>query len=195
MMNRRDVLRGVGTATAGGVVTALGLTATSEEASAQAATTLDATGDKVVLAPDGAVSAVRVDADVDWAYDLPGGKSPSKVIVEVAAAKAASDTAPAVVASAESPQLFNEADGTESVSGDLISAGVLSAAGLTPDAGGEQATDVRLVARMRVENDDGDVLAKASASDTATVTVGRDDTDPSEYGNVGGSATLAIETV
>ena len=40
----------------------------------------------------------------------------------------------------------------------------------------------------------GDVLARDRVSDTATVSVDRDAADASDYGEVGGSGTLTIET-
>ena len=49
-------------------------------------------------------------------------------------------------------------------------------------------------ARLRVEQSDGSVLAKETASDTAPVTVERDGLTASEYGEVGGSGSLTIET-
>jgi hypothetical protein len=53
---------------------------------------------------------------------------------------------------------------------------------------------VTVEARLRVESDGGDVLARATASDTAPVTIERDSVDASEYGSVGGSGSLTIET-
>jgi len=57
-----------------------------------------------------------------------------------------------------------------------------------------EATDVTVEARFRVENGDGVVLAKSSASDVATVTLEREAVDVTEYGDVGGSGSLVIET-
>jgi len=69
---------------------------------------------------------------------------------------------------------------------------VLDAAALAPAAGTRE-TPVTIEARLRVESDGGDVLARDSATDQATVTIERQ-ADPSEYGSVGGSGTLRIET-
>ena len=66
-------------------------------------------------------------------------------------------------------------------------------AALAPDSGSRETT-VTVVARLRVENADGDVLARAEATDAAPVTVERDSVDASEYGSVGGSGSLTIET-
>jgi len=43
-------------------------------------------------------------------------------------------------------------------------------------------------------NADGDVLARETTSDTATLTVTRDGVDASAFGEVGGSGGLAIST-
>ena len=49
--------------------------------------------------------------------------------------------------------------------------------------------------RLFVENADGAVLAQASATDTATLSIERAiELDPTEYGSVGGSGGLTIET-
>lgn len=51
-----------------------------------------------------------------------------------------------------------------------------------------------LRARLRVETEGGDALARATTSDQAPVTVERDRVDAAEYGAVGGSGSLTIET-
>ena len=191
-MRRRTLLRGAGVAGAGGLATLLGLRVASETTDAQASTTLDVTGDRAAVAEGGSVSAVWLDLDVDWSYALPDGVQPSTVVVEIAAGEG--DDGLQVVASAESAELFTEADGTESVSVDLLDAGVLDAEALAPESG-ERATDVTVESRLRVENADGDALAKAEASDSATVTVEREvEIDAEEYGEVGGAGGLTIET-
>ena len=76
---------------------------------------------------------------------------------------------------------------------DLVDAAVLDADALAPDDG-ERATEVTIKARMRVENGGGDVLAKSSASDVATVTLERETVDVAEYGEVSGSGSFVIET-
>jgi len=99
-----------------------------------------------------------------------------------------------VVGSAESAQLFVEADGTEAFDVGLISEGALSSSDVEPDGTGERETDVTVEVRLRVENADGTVLARQTTSDTATLTVTRDGVEASEYGAVGGSGSLAITT-
>jgi len=53
---------------------------------------------------------------------------------------------------------------------------------------------VTVEARLRVENSAGDVLARETTSDTATLTVTRDGVTASEYGAVGGDGSLTIST-
>lgn len=191
-MNRRTLLRGAGVAGAGGLATLLGLRVATDPTDAQASTTLDVTGDRATVSEGGSVSAVWLDLDVDWSYSLPDGVQPSTVVVEIAAAEAGADLQ--VVTSAESAELFAEADGSESVSVDLLESGVLDGDGLAPDSG-ERATDVSVESRLRVENSDGEALASASALDSATVTVEREvEIDPEEYGAVGGEGGLTVET-
>jgi len=183
-MNRRTLLRGAG-ATLAGVAVA------SEDAGAQTALTLDVVGDAATLGPDASVTGVELSLTVEWAYDLPDSATPSRVIVEIAAGRAAGSLT--VVDSAESAQLFVEASGEETFDADLLAAGALDAASLAP-SGGERATEVTVEARLRVAADDGAVLARETTSDEATVTVTRDSVEPSEYGEVGGSGSLSITT-
>ena len=49
-------------------------------------------------------------------------------------------------------------------------------------------------ARFELGDGDGDVVARATASDTATVSVERELGDAAEYGDVGGSGSLTVET-
>ena len=161
----------------------------ADESDAQAALTLEVTGDSATLGADESVTALQLSCDVEWAYDLPDSAAPSTVAVELAAATDG-DT-PTVVASAEHAELFTEAEGTESLEAGLLGE-VVSADALAP-ADGERETVVDVEASMRVENSSGDVLAEASATDTAPVTVERT-AAASEYGSVGGSGALTIET-
>jgi len=190
-MNRRSLLRGVAAAGTGGAATLAGVAVASDDAGAQTALTLDVGGDAATLGADESVTALRLAVDVDWAYDLPDAASPETVVVELAAATGNSE--PSVVASAESAQLFTASDGTESFDVDLISEGVVDAVALAPDSGSRETT-VTVDARLRVEAADGSVLARATATDSAPVTVERDSVDAGEYGSVGGSGSLTIET-
>ena len=190
-MNRRTLLRGGALAAGGGLATLAGLRLSSEEASA-ASTALDVAGDQALVDSDGDLAAVWLDCDVEWAYELPDGVQPSTVVVELAAAEAGESLA--VVDSAESAEMFLQADGEESFEVDLLAEGVLSADAITPDSG-ERSTDVEVESRLFVENAGGDVLAQASATDTATLSIERViELDPEEYGSVGGSGALTIET-
>jgi len=186
-MRRRDLLRVSAAAVGGGAATVAGLQAT-RDASAQTALTLDIAGDSATLGVDESVTALTLQADVEWAYDLPDSAAPATTTVELAAATGGDD--PEVVASAESAQLFVEADGTESFDVDLLGE-VVDADALAPDSGSRETT-VTVEARLRVETEGGDALARATTSDTAPVTVERDAVDAAEYGRIGGSGSLTI---
>jgi len=83
-MNRRALLRVAAGVLGGGAATAAGLSVATESA-AQTGLTLDVDGDSAEIGTDGSVSAVQLDLDVEWAYDLPSETSPSTVVIEVAA--------------------------------------------------------------------------------------------------------------
>jgi len=189
-MNRRALLRVAAGVLGGGAATAAGLSVATESA-AETALSLSVDGDSVEIGTDGSVSEVQLDLDVEWQYDLPDETSPSTAIVEVAAG---TDGDLTVVGSAESSQLFVEADGSESFDVGLIEQGAIVASDVEPSGTGERETTVTVEARLRVENSGGTVLARETTSDTATLTVSRDGVEASEYGAVGGSGSLAITT-
>jgi hypothetical protein len=190
-MNRRTLLRVAAGVLGGGAATAAGLSVATGGA-AQTGLTLDVAGDSAEIGTDGSVSEVQLDLDVEWAYDLPDETAPATAVVEVAAGPA--DGSVTVVGSAESAQLFAEADGTESFDVGLIEQGALSSSDVEPDGTGARETTVTVEARLRVENSGGTVLAREATSDTATLTVTRDGVEASEYGAVGGSGSLTIST-
>ena len=189
-MHRRTLLRVAAAAVGGGAATAAGLSVATGGA-AETALSLAVDGDSATLATDGSVSAVTLDLDVEWQYDLPAETSPSTVIVEVAAG---TDGDLSVVGSAESAQLFTDASGSESFDVGLIAEGALAASDVEPDGTGARETDVTVEARLRVENSGGTVLAREATSDTAALTVTRDGVEASQYGEVGGSGSLTITT-
>jgi len=189
-MHRRTLLRVAAGAVGGGAATAAGLSVATGGA-AETALTLAVDGDSAEIGTDGTVTAVRLDLDVEWAYDLPSETAPATVVIEVAAG---TDGDVTVVASAESAQLFVEADGTESFDVGLIEQSALSSSDVEPDGTGERETSVTVEARLRVENSAGDVLARETTSDTATLTVTRDGVDASAFGEVGGDGSLSIST-
>ena len=189
-MHRRTLLRVAAGAVGGGAATAAGLSVATGGA-AETALSLDVDGDSAEIGTDGSVSEVQLDLTVEWAYDLPDETAPATVIVEVAAG---TDGDLTVVGSAESAQLFVEADGSESFDVGLISEGALAASDVEPSGTGERETDVVVEARLRVENSGGTVLARETTSDTAVLTVTRDGVEASEYGAVGGDGSLTIST-
>lgn len=191
-MNRRTLLRLGAAAVGGSAATAAGVTVAADPASGQTGLALDVAGDSATIATDGTVTAVSLDIDVEWAYDLPDPTSPETVIVEVAAGTDADSLT--VVGSAESAQLFTDADGSESFDVGLLAQDALDASALTPDGAGTRETSVTVEARLRVESSGGDVIARETSSATATLTVTRDGVEASEYGAVGGSGSLSIST-
>ena len=188
-MNRRTLLRASAAALGGSAATAAVVAAGSDDAAGQTALALDVAGDSATLGADESVTALTLDAEIEWAYDLPDAASPETVVVEIAAG---TDSV-TVVDSAESAQLFTDAEGSESFDVDLLAEGAVDAAALAPESG-ERETTVTVEARLRVEASDGSVLARETASDTAPVTVESDGLDASAYGSVGGSGELTIET-
>ena len=182
-MKRRTVLRLGGAAAVGASLATVGL---ADPADAQAELALSVDGTERELGVEEAISAVVLDCSVEWAYDVPDGVTPSTVVVELAAGAGGGLT---TVATAKSPSLFGEADGSESFEADLIEAGVLT--GDQVRAG----VDVTVEARLRVETDSGDVVAEATAEDTARVVAETESVNATRYGSVGGSGELRIEIV
>jgi hypothetical protein len=191
-MQRRELLRLAAAVGGGAAATGVGVAVASEPAEGQTGLTLDVSGDDATIASDGSVSAVTLDIDVEWAYDLPESTAPETVVVEVAAGPSDGDLATA--ASAESAQLFTTADGSESFEAGLIQQGALEAAALAPDSSGTRDTEVTVEARLRVESSGDTVLATERTSDTALLTVTREGVSASEYGEVGGDGSLTIGT-
>jgi len=189
-MNRRALLRVAAGVLGGGAATAAGLSVATESA-AQTGLTLSVAGDSASIGTDGSVSAVTLDLDVEWQYDLPDETAPSTVIVEVAAG---TDGDLTVVGSAESAQLFVEAEGTASFDVGLLAEVALSSSAVEPSGTGERETSVTVEARLTVENAGGTVLAREATSDTAALSVTRDGVEASEYGQVGGDGSLSITT-
>ncbi|UXF50872.1 MAG: hypothetical protein HQRvContig02_58 [Haloquadratum phage sp.] len=189
-MKRRALLRASAAAVGGGGAAFGAVQLASESADAQAALALDVAGDSATLGADESVTALTLSVDVEWAYDVPDSAAPSTVVVELAAA--AGDEALTTVASAESAELFTEADGTESFDVGLLGE-VVDASALAPKSG-ERETTITVEASLAVENSAGEVLARASSTDTAPVSVERESEPGSEYGSVGGSGSLTIET-
>ncbi|RAW44068.1 hypothetical protein DQW50_16215 [Halorubrum sp. 48-1-W] len=187
-MKRRTLLRTSATALGGSAATLAVVSAGSDDARAETALTLDVVGDSAEMGADASLAAVTLALTTEWAYELPESASPQTVVVEIAAG--ADGDEPVVADSAESAQLFTTAEGEESFDVDLLGTDALSADDVSTDG----TTDVIVEARLRVEDGDGEALARETASDTATLEVSREGLDASEYGSVGGSGSLTIET-
>jgi hypothetical protein len=64
---------------------------------------------------------------------------------------------------------------------------------VAPASGATRETTLTVEARLRVEDASGEALARETASDTATLSVTRE-RSASDYGAVGGSGSVTIET-
>lgn len=184
-MRRRDLLRASAAALGGAGATAGVVALGGDDASAQTALTLSIDGDSATLGPEQGLASVTLAVDVEWAFELPDSANPSTVDVDLAAGTESLS----VVDSAERAELFTDAEGSESFDVDLLG-DVLTASALAPDSGTRE-TDVTVEARFRVESSSGEVLARDSASDTATLSVTR---EQGAAADVGGSGSLTIET-
>jgi len=190
-MRRRALLRGAGTAGAGGVFALVGLRVGSEPADAQATAGLDVGDESATVGPDGSVTAVTLDLTVEWSFDLPSGVQPAETVVTVRAGQP--DGELTQLARETGTTLFREDSGTTDVSADLLAEEVVTASELPPGAGTRE-SDVVIEAQFEVRNDAGTALAAATASDTPTLTVERAGFEASDYGSVSGSGSLTIET-
>jgi hypothetical protein len=111
--DRRTVITTTAAGLTGGLLATL---AGSDSAAAQTELSLSIDGDETELDSGESISGVVLECDVQWAYDLPSEASPELVVVELAAG---TDSV-SVVASAETPQLFGEASGSEPFEADLL---------------------------------------------------------------------------
>jgi len=178
--DRRTVLTTtIGGLTGGLFATLLG----SDSASAQTTLSLSIDDDSADLDGGESISGVVLDCSIEWAYDLPGEASPELAVVELAAGVGELS----VVDSAETPQLFGEASGSEAFEADLLADGVLTKQEV------RNGVDVTVEARLRVENASGTPLARDSARDSAVVEANTP-INATAYGDVGGSGELRIET-
>jgi len=181
-MNRRQFL--ASSAAAGGATLAA-LAVVPDRSTAETDLALEIADDHAQLDVGDAITAVWLDVEVEWSYELPNGSSPETVVVEIAAGV----DEPELVEVAEEPTLFNEADGSESFEVDLLGAGVIDGEQLLET--GEQTVEIE--ARLFVESSDG-LLAREIVSDSATVSVDVDELDVDEFGELSGSGSLEIET-
>jgi len=185
------MLAATGTLLAGGATG--GLATYSLTDSARGATAeLTVTGDEAVVR-DGSLTAVWLDLAVEWGYAVPSGEQPDTAIIEVAAGADADSLT--VVDSAQRGVTFLEESGSETFEADLLKAGALDAADLVPDAAGDSvSTEVVVGAELRVVDTAEMVIAAASKTDTATVTVGKSDYNPDEYGDLAGVGNVTVQT-
>lgn len=173
----------------GGAVGA-GLTTSIAPKATAAETDFTVTGDELVIR-DEALAALWLTIDAEWSYAVPSGEHPETVVVDVLAGDS-TDTMD-TVASAESSEVFLEASGAETIEADLLDANVVDAKTLVPAEGEIEETTIYVGTEMRVYDENGLVIAADSQTDTATVTIERDEYNPDEYGTVGGAGELTVE--
>jgi len=154
-MNRRALLRVAAGVLGGGAATAAGLSVATASA-AQTGLTLSVDGDSASIGTDGSVTAVSLNCDIEWQYDLPDETSPATVLVEVAAGPA--DGEVTTVGSAASAPLLTEASGSEAFDVGLIEQSALAPSDIEPSGTGARETSVTIEARLRVATSGGDFL-------------------------------------
>ena len=179
-MRRRDLLR-TSAAAVGGGAAGLALTQLAGDASATTALTLDVSGDSATVDDAGDITAVSLEVDVEWSYELPETATPEAIEIDVRVDGT-------TVAEHEEAQLFSEAEGTESIAVDLLD-DALAAGELTP-ADGTRETTVAVRVELAVVGG-GDELAGASAESEATIAVTR---AGEAAASVGGEGVITIET-
>jgi len=187
---RRRMIRGAGvllTGSALGIAASGGIADTPTAADAS----LTGAGDEATVR-NGSLAAVRLALTGNWKLAVPRGERPKTVVVDVLAGTDAESMTN--VASAESEEVFLEANGTESFSVDLLEAGVVSGDDLVPAEGGATVeTKVHVGAEMRLEDEAGLTIAADSQSDTATVAIEKSAYDPDEHGSLAGTGELVVE--
>lgn len=160
----------------------------SEPAAAQAG--LEISGDDVTIRGD-SVSAVTLDLTVPWSYEVPSGESPETLAIDVRAGTSENDLQR--VAGIERQELFLQNSGDETFEVGLLAEDVLTESAIVPgERGAETTTEVIVGVELQLIDDSGFVIAADSATDTAAVTIAKDDYDPSAHGDVSGSGSITI---
>jgi len=187
---RRHMLRTGGAVLMGGLIGAVTVSSTAQQASAASAD-LEISDESVTVRGQEPES-LWLDLNVGWAYALPSGETPDTATVELLAAKDGDE--PKVVDSESESVSFLEADGDVSFEVDLIDAGVLSVDELLPsEPGDEQSVDIEISVAFEVEDTDGLPVAVDSETETTTVTIKESEYDASEYADVAGTGGLTVE--
>mgnify|MGYP006296269955 CR=1 FL=1 len=184
------MLRSTAALATGGVVGAVTASSIASE-SVAADTSLSVSGDEVTIRGE-SIAAVTLDLTVAWEYEVPSGESPDTLVLDVLAGTSEEDLS--VVASDESSQAFLMNSGEESFSVDLLGEGVVDADAITPaERGAETATEIVVGAKLRLLSESDMVIAADSQTDTATVTISKDDYNPDAHGGVSGSGSVTVQ--
>lgn len=184
------MLRDSATLATGGVVGAVTAGSIASE-SVAADTALSVSGDEVTIRGE-SIAAVTLDLAVAWEYEVPSGESPERLVLDVLAGTSDDDLA--VVASDESSQAFLQNSGEESFSVDLLGEGVVEQSQITPaERGAETATEIVVGAELRLLSESDMVIAADSQTDTATVTIAKDDYNLDAHGGVSGTGSVTVQ--
>lgn len=132
-------------------------------------------------APDGEVYSPRLSVDV--AYQYAGTEGAAQVMVALLVDGSLLDDA---IVPAGAP----DGSGTETLAGALVASRAWDTSDWQPPTDGEVAHTVTVEVRMEVRDSAGATLAKANASDTATITI--TDGGPSVTATVGGSGSVSF---
>lgn len=183
------MLKSSATLLVGGVAGATAVSSiASEPAAAQAG--LQINGDEVTIRGD-TIAAVTLDLTVPWSYEVPSGESPETLAIDVRAGTIEDDLQR--VAGIERQELFLQNSGDETFEVGLLAEDVLAESAIVPaERGAETATEVIVGVELQLIDDSDFVIAADSVTDTATVTIAKDDYDPSQHGTVSGSGSITV---
>lgn len=184
------MLRGSATLLSGGVVGAVTVSSIASEPAA-AQTGLSVSGDEVTIRGE-SVTAVTLDLTVTWEYEVPSGEAPETLVLDVLAGESEDDLS--VVASTEQQSVFLQNSGEDSFTVDLLAEEIVEADAITPaERGVSTATEIVVGAELRLRDESDMVIAADSQTDTATVTIEKDDYNPDAHGTVGGSGSVTVQ--
>lgn len=184
------MLRSSATLLSGGVVGAVTASRIASE-SVAADTALSVSGDEVTIRGE-SIAAVTLNLTVTWEYEVPSGEAPDQLVLDILAGQSEEDLS--VVASHEETSVFLMNSGEQSFSVDLLSEGIVESDAITPsERGAETSTEIVVGAELRLRDESDMVIAADSQTDTATVTIEKDDYNPDAHGTVSGSGSVTVQ--
>lgn len=177
-VSRRQVIASGAAAVASGLTyVAVGADAVTASVSADQLSV----GDAQYAATDGTIYSPYL--SVDAAYQFAGIEDAAAVMVALLIDGGLVDTETTAVAGGSD-------DGAAGLSAAVVDSRAWASSDWTAPDGGAVSHDISVEVRLEVRNADRDVLAKASASDTPTVTV--EDAGPSQTATIGGSGSVSF---